>query len=573
MLRQIILCLCLGLMSSSPALELLHDTPARSHVTHGLHGVVSAQEQRASQVGIQILQVGGNAVDAAVASAFALMVTLPRAGSLGGGGFAMLALQADQYQPRFIDFREIAPGRASPAMMLNSQGEIDSDLIRRSWLSVGVPGNVAGLCYLENHFGKLSLARVMRPAITMAQEGFVVKPYLANTLHHYRPMLIQNKATQKMLSHADGREYQFGDIMRRPDLARSLQLIAEQGSDVFYKGQLAEALVASSDQGGGILCLEDLAHYQVIERRPIQGVVGHALIYAAPPPSSGGIALIQTLKILQLLNIGANGTLQNTALSFHTMAEVFNRVFLDRNRYIADPNFVNIPTGELLSPAYLHKLAKNLNAHQHVQSKYLTEKKPGFTEGKNTTHLSVVDHNGSMVALTYSINDSYGSGITVPGTGILLNNTMLDFTLKPPVKGEVSAVLGIRNVIEPYKRPLSSMTPIIVFNRSKVPWLASGSPGGPKIITTVSQLLINLMLYNMPLSEAVQAPRIHTQLFPDVLLVESGISPDTIHLLSKMGHDVQLSRSMGSLQSVMHTPDGLVGFSDTRRAGAGVATY
>ncbi len=573
MFRRMGLLICLGYLSSSPALEILHDTPNRFHVTHGLHGVVSAQEERAAQVGVQMLQSGGNAVDAAVASAFVLMVTLPRAGSLGGGGFAMLALRADHYQPRFIDFREMAPGLATSAMLVNSQGEIDSQQIRRSWLSVGVPGNVAGLCYLEEHFGQLTLSQVMQPAITMAETGIVVEPYLANAMHRYRTIITENKATKKMLSHTDGSEYRYGDIMKRPDLAKSLRLIAEQGPDVFYKGQLAKAIVDSSRQGGGLFRLEDLGHYQVIERAPIQSKIDQFDIYAPPPPSSGGVALIQTLTILKLLGIGADSALQNTALSYHAIAETFNQVFLDRNRYLADPSYRTNPVKKLLRPDYLELMARQINSKHHVDSNDLAEKQSAFMEGENTTHLSVVDTNGSMVALTYSINDSYGSGITVPGTGILLNNTMLDFTVKPPVKGESSPVLGVHNVIEPYKRPLSSMTPIIVFNGSEVPWLASGSPGGPKIITTVSQLLINLMLYHMPLAEAVEAPRIHTQLFPDVLLVESGISPDTIHLLRKMGHDVKLSRSMGSLQSVMHTPDGFVGFSDTRRAGAGVATY
>ncbi len=573
MLRSFGLILLLGCYSLALALEPLHNTASRFHATQALHGVVAAQEQRAADVGVQMMQQGGNAVDAAVATAFALMVTLPRAGSLGGGGFAMLAMPSDAFHPKFIDFREVAPKLSSPTMMLNAQGQLDVESLRHSWLSVGVPGNVAGLCYLEAHYGRLTLTQVIQPAITMAAKGIAVKPYLANALHHYRPLLVQNATTRMMLSRPDGSEYQLGDQMKRPDLAQSLQLIQQHGAQVFYTGSLARKIAQASESAGGLMRMDDLKQYRVIERQPVHQVIHGYHVYAAPPPSSGGVAMLQVLQALNYFDFGRGAVMQNTAQAYHLLAELFNRVFLDRNQYLGDPDFVENPTKQLLSHEHIQSIAQSINTVQHTSSDALIQSKSISNEGHNTTHISVLDQDGGMVALTYSINYSYGSGITVPGTGILLNNTMLDFTLQPPENEHHQVVLGLNNRIAPQKRPLSSMSPVIVFNQDGTPWLATGSPGGQQIITCVTQLLTNILLYHMPLAEATEAPRIHTQLFPDVLLVESGISPDSLALLKKMGHLVQLSRSMGSLQSVMKTSHGRWGFSDSRRAGAGVAVY
>jgi len=564
--------LFLFMQVNSAAVPDYHQTLDRFHAVQGRNGVVAAQEQLAATVGALILKNGGNAVDAAVATGFALMVTLPRAGSLGGGGFMMVALKSDHYQPRFIDFREVAPHDAQLSLMTDEQGNINIKQLSHSWKAAGVPGNVAGLCYIEQRYGKLTLQQVMAPAIDMAVKGIVVQPYLANGLHRYRKVLMADATTKAIFTRADGKLYQSGDVMKRPDLAVTLKAIQQSGSSVFYKGSIAKAIVQASHHDGGFITANDLKQYHVVERKPLTERIDGYQVFTAPPPSSGGIAILQLLQLTQYFNEFHVATSQNTAEEFHLLTELFNYVFLDRNQFVGDPDFVSVPTDRLLSSQHIASIAAAVNRDHHEPSSHLTNRHPGSDEGHHTTHVSTLDNEGSMVALTYSINFSYGSGISVPGTGILLNNTMLDFNLDDTGMNDRLS-LGKNNLIQPGKRPLSSMSPVIIEDKDGMPWLATGSPGGPQIITIVAQLLINLMDYHYSLAVASELPRIHAQLFPDIMYYEAGISPDTLVLLKNMGHQIKQTSSMGSLQSVMHNQQGYWGFSDTRRAGAGVATY
>jgi gamma-glutamyltranspeptidase/glutathione hydrolase len=515
---------------------------------HAAHAMVVSVQRLASQAGVDILRQGGNAVDAAVATGFALAVVYPQAGNIGGGGFMLLRL-ADG-TAHFLDYREKAPAKATRNMYLDAQGNIIPGASTIGYRAIGVPGSVAGMVYAEKKYGKLTLAQVMAPAIRLARDGFALSWAEADEMHD--PELAKFPASRHLFQR-DGNYYQAGEIFRQPELAATLEKIAARPDD-FYHGTMARQIAAAVEQGGGLITAQDLAGYQVKERRPIHGTYRGYEILSAPPPSSGGVALVEALNILEGYNLGALGS--RSAESIHLTVEAFRRAFFDRAEFLGDPDFANIPVAQLVDKKYGQAWRASLDPHHASDSRQL--KRPpefnqleryaaqhpqpvGTREPEHTTHYSVVDAAGNAVAVTTTLNDSFGSRVTVPGLGFLLNDEMDDFTSKPGAPNLYGLIQSPNNAIGPEKRPLSAMTPTIVLDHGKL-FLVLGSPGGPRIITTVANILMGVVDYGMNIQEAVDAPRFHHQWLPDTVDLERGISPDTIKLLQQMGHQVKVQR-------------------------------
>jgi gamma-glutamyltranspeptidase/glutathione hydrolase len=511
---------------------------------HAPHAMVVSVQGLASQAGVDILRQGGNAVDAAVAVGFALAVVHPQAGNIGGGGF-MLVRTVDG-AAHFIDYREKAPGKATRDMYLDAQGNVIPSASTIGYKSVGVPGSVAGMVYAEKKYGKLTLAQVMAPAIRLAREGFALTWAEADQMRD--PVLARFPESRRIFQR-DGNYYQAGEIFRQPELAATLEKIAAHPDD-FYHGEMAGQIAAAIQQGGGLITAQDLANYQVKERQPVHGTYRGYEVISAPPPSSGGIALIEALNILEGYDLGGLGS--HSAESIHLTAEAFRRAFFDRAEFLGDPDFANIPVAQLVDKKYGVAWRSSLDPHHASDSREL-KRPPEFTaleryaaqhpqpvavrEPEHTTHYSVVDAEGNAVSVTTTLNDSFGSRVTVPGLGFLLNDEMDDFTSKPGVPNMFGLIQGPNNAIGPEKRPLSAMTPTMVLKDGKL-FLVLGSPGGPAIITTVANILMGVVDYGMNLQEAVDAPRFHHQWMPDTIFLEKGFSPDTIKLLQGMGHKV-----------------------------------
>ncbi|HXH01787.1 MAG TPA: gamma-glutamyltransferase [Candidatus Competibacteraceae bacterium] len=546
-----------------PAAPLFSDRDIL-HPVYARHGMVASQEQLATRVGVEILKQGGNAVDAAVAVGFALAVTLPQAGNLGGGGFMVLR-KADGTAVA-IDFREMAPSRASRDMYLDEQGDVDSKRSQFSHLAVGVPGTVAGLALAAGKYGTMPLDSLIAPAIELAEKGFPVSQALTDSLENARKTLEPWPATQAIFFKSDGSPWQPGETLVQQDLGRSLRLIAEQGPKAFYEGEIAALIAAEMERHGGLITQEDLKNYRALEREPVQGQYRGYRILSMPPPSSGGVHIVQILNILEEFPLKEMGA--GSAAAIHHMAEAMKRAYADRSEYLGDPDFVKVPVKALTSKDYARALAEQIKPDRASVSAEIRPGDLGPYESDNTTHYSVVDQNGNAVAVTYTLNFSYGSGIVAAGTGILLNNEMDDFSAKPGVPNAYGLIGGEANAIAPAKRPLSSMSPTIVAGEDG--WLlVTGSPGGSRIITTTVQILLNLLEHGMNIAEATAFPRIHHQWLPDELRVEEGLSPDTLGLLREMGHSVVAKPTMGSTQSILRTPDGLFGATDPRsREGA-----
>jgi len=563
---------------SLPSLQLIQPALAepavysardRIHPIFARNGLVVSQEALASEVGRNILKHGGNAVDAAVAVGFALAVTLPQAGNLGGGGFMMVYNRVRQ-NSEALDFRETAPAAANRDHYLNAQGAVDERRIRYSHQAAGVPGTVAGLALAHQRHGRLPWRRLLEPAIHLAEQGFPVSTELAQSLQKARPRMKQWPASLKIFFKADGIAYQPGEKLVQKDLARSLRRIAAQGPKAFYEGEIARKLVADMRAHEGLITLDDLKNYRAVVRQPVRGSYRDYEIVSMPPPSSGGVHLIQILNMLETWPLAKLGS--HSAATIHRLAEAMKRAYADRSEYLGDPDFVNVPVAGLTAKTY----AKELVAHIDLErARPATEIKPGQPqryESEQTTHYSVVDRQGNAVAVTYTLNFGYGSGIVAAGTGILLNNEMDDFAAKPGAPNAYGLIGGDANAVGPGKRPLSSMTPTLVFKDGQ-PVLVTGSPGGSRIITTVLQILLNVIDHRMNIAEATIAPRIHHQWLPDELRVEEGLSPDTVRLLEAMGHSVVVQNAMGSTQSIIRGPGGWYGFSDTRRPGGLAAGY
>ncbi len=547
-------------------------------------GLVAAQEPLASAAGAAILRQGGNAVDGAVATAFALAVTLPQAGNLGGGGFLLLWLPGPSPAHQrgclngapagkqtsgpelaigggtavAVNFRETAPAAATATMFLGPDGQVDRARATRSLLSTAVPGSVAGLALAQRCYGRLPLAQVMAPAIRLAAQGFPVSRELSDSLAAAAPRLQADPVSRSLFLPPPVP----GTLLRQSELAASLRRIAAEGEKGFYRGPVADALMAAMERGGGLITHGDLRAYRARLVRPLRREFrGHAVL--TMPPPGGGLTLLQLLGILEPFDLATTGL--NSAASLHPMAEAMNLAYRDRNALLGDPDQVPVPVERLLSPAHLEALRRRIDPQRHTPAPKLEA--AAATEGTNTTHLSVADRQGGLAALTTTLNFPYGNGISVPGMGFLLNNEMDDFTALPGSANAFGLRQGTANAIAPGKRPLSSMAPTLVFRPDGRPWLATGSPGGSRIITTILQVLLNRMVHGLNLAGAVAAPRIHSQLWPDRIDAEEGLSPDSRRLLEAMGHGVRRVPAMGAANSVeVLAGGGSLGSVDPRRA-------
>ena len=529
------------------------------HPVHALHGMVASESRLASEVGLDVLRKGGNAVDAAVATAFALAVTLPNAGNIGGGGFMMLH-DAKSGKDTAIDFRERAPAAASRDMYLDAQGNVVPDKSLFTQAAIGVPGTVAGMLYALEHYGTRQRAELVAPAVTLARQGFAVDEQLAVTLEAETRHLGAWPASRKIFFNGE-RPLQTGETLRNPDLARSLALIGRDGAKAFYDGPIGAAIVAEARAHGGLITAADLKGYKVVEREPVRGNYRGYQIVSMPPPSSGGVHVVQILNILSHFPLKDWGF--NSARTIHAEAEAMKLAYADRSEYLGDPDFVKVPVKGLTSMAYADELASRIDPAKATPSAAIRPGRPQPHESDQTTQFTVADGAGNVVSVTYTLNTSFGSGIVASGTGILLNNEMDDFSAKPGVANAYGLVGGEANAVQAHKRPLSSMSPTLVLKDGK-PWLATGSPGGARIITTTLQVIVDMIDFGMNPAEASSAVRIHHQWLPDELRIEKGLSPDTVALLSGMGYKVVQLPAMGRTQTIEMTPGGFYGYSDPR---------
>src|SRR5713226_8422860 len=522
------------------------------------HAMVASVHRLASRAGVQMMKAGGNAVDAAVAVGFALAVVHPQAGNLGGGGFMLVRL-ADG-KTHFVDYREKAPAAAWANMYLDAQGNVIEDASIVGYKAIGVPGSVAGMVYAEKKYGRLSLERVTAPAIKLAEEGFALAAEDARDLREDKPL--GQFPESRRIFQQDGNFYKTGDVFKQPDLARTLKRIASNPDD-FYHGAMAQELAVAMRKGGGLITTEDLAHYEVKEREAVRGTYRGYEIISAPPPSSGGVTLIETLNILEGYDLARMRGRPVQAV--HLTLEAFRRAFFDRAEFLGDPDFSRIPVAQLIDKRYGAAWRESIDpAHASVsmdlrrpaifseleQYAALHATPGAIMEPNHTTHYSVVDAEGNAVAVTTTLNASFGSGVTAEGLGFLLNDEMDDFASKQGVPNMFGLIQGPANAIGPGKRPLSAMAPTMVLKDGKL-FLVLGSPGGPRIITTVANILMGVVDYGMNIQEAVNAPRFHNQWLPDVVRVEQWFSPDTVKALEKMGHKVEF----GVQESDKWSPD------------------
>lgn len=547
--------------------------------THASRAMVASVHELASRAGVEMMQNGGNAVDAAVATGFALAVVHPQAGNLGGGGF-MLVRMADG-QVRFIDYREKAPAKATANMYLDAQGNVIPDASLVGYKAIGVPGSVAGMAFAETKYGKLGLPRVLAPAIRLARDGF---PLAWEDAQDLRDPDLAKFPESRRIFQRDGNYYKAGETFSQPELARTLERIA-QNPDDFYHGEMARQIAASVQKGGGLISAKDLAAYDVKEREPILGTYrGEYQIISAPPPSSGGVALVEILNILEGYDLKKFGN--RSAESIHLISEAFRRAFFDRAEFMGDPDFAKIPVAPLIDKKYGASWRASIDPEHASISKDL--KRPAIfseleqyaaahpqlasgIESMDTTHYSVVDPDGNAVAVTTTLNDSFGARVTVDGLGFLLNDEMDDFASKQGVPNVYGLIQGPANAIGPHKRPLSAMTPTIVLKNGKL-FLVLGSPGGPTIITTVANVLMGVLDFGLDIQAAVNAPRFHHQWLPDEILAEDRISPDTIHLLEAKGHKITTRHFWGDGECIEVDPKTgeRLGASDGRNNGKAV---
>lgn len=516
------------------------------HPVHAEHGMVASVHELASDAGVEMMRSGGNAIDAAVATGFALAVVYPQAGNLGGGGFMLIRLRDGTVH--FLDFRETAPGRASATMYQDAQGNVVPGLSRIGYLASGVPGSVKGLVEAERRFGRLGLARVMAPAIRLAREGYRLSWGQARLMSGDRG-LAQFAASRHIFQN-DGKGWKQGDLFKQPLLAHTLERIASKPDD-FYTGAMAREIAADMERGGGLITARDLAAYRVVDRPAVQGTYRDLTVISAPPPSSGGVALIEALNILEGFDLGAAG--RDSAQSMHLIAEAYRRAFFDRAQFLGDPQAVGVPIEQLLDKRYAAQWRRSIDPERASPNESL--ERPALfpdlnkyaaqhpilaraKESGETTHYSAVDEEGDAVAVTTTLNGYFGSRVTIGALGFLMNDEMDDFAAKPGVPNMFGLIQGAANAIAPGKRPLSSMSPTIVLKHGKL-WLVLGSPGGPTIITTVANILLGVEDYGLDIQQAVDAPRFHQQWMPDRLFLEPDrFSPDTVHLLEKDGYQI-----------------------------------
>ena len=546
--------LLLLLLAASGALMARQPVRARQ-------AMVVTCEPQATDVGVEVLRSGGNAVDAAVAVGFALAVTHPSAGNLGGGGFLLLRL-ADG-RATFLDFRERAPLAATRDMYLDDQGHLTAWSVV-GYLAAGVPGTVKGLEAAHRKFGRKPWAELLEPAVKLARDGFPISYGLARSLRN-ACHLFWPYADSKRIFLNRGLYYDPGDRLVQQDLAHTLERIQREGSADFYEGETARRLAADMKTNGGLITLKDLKGYTVEERKPLAGRYRGYEILTAPPPSSGGVGILQMLGVLEGTGFEKSGA--GSAAALHMLAEAMRRYFADRSEHLGDPDFVRVPVAGLLNPGYVAALRASIDPQRATPSSAIRPGKPSPDESAETTHYTIVDGEGNVAAVTYTLNGGYGSGVTATGLGFLLNNEMDDFAAKPGAPNMYGIAHGERNAIRPRSHPLSSMTPTIVLRDGRF-HLALGSPGGPTIINTVLQVLVNVLDFRMNVQDAVDFPRIHHQWLPDELRMERGFSPDTVALLAARGHKILLGRSQGETAAVLDDGVWLQGAADGRSEGA-----
>jgi gamma-glutamyltranspeptidase/glutathione hydrolase len=540
--------------------------PRAPVAVHADHGMVVAQEARAARAGLDVLKAGGNAVDAAVATGFALAVTYPRAGNIGGGGFLLIHLAAS-HEDIAIDYREAAPAAATPGMFLDDKGEADPRKSRDSALSIGVPGTVAGLALALEKYGsgKFTLAELIAPAIALARNGIDVVDDLADSLPDAQSRLARWPSTAPIFLNSDGTVLGPGQNLVQGDLAATLAGIARDGPRGFYEGVVAEKLVAAVRAAGGIMTLDDLRNYRAVLRAPVRGNYRGYDIISMPPPSSGGVHLIEMLNILEGYRLAELGA--GSPLSLHVTIEAMRRAYADRAMFLGDPDKVKVPVAGLTAKPYAAALRAGIDLTRATPSADIRPGNPGAHEGDNTTHFSIVDRDGNAVANTYTLNFSYGLGLVAAGTGVLLNNELDDFTAKPGAANAFGLVGFEANQPGPGKRPLSSMTPVIVLMDGR-PFLVTGSPGGSRIITAVLQVIVNAIDFGMTIADAVAAPRVHHQWLPDEVMAEPELPAATIAALRSLGHTIVVKPPGTSANSIEITRAGLDGAADSRTRGA-----
>jgi gamma-glutamyltranspeptidase/glutathione hydrolase len=554
---------------NSSAQQAIYSASAIHHPVVGKKGMVATQHDEATKAGLEILQKGGNAVDAAVAVGYCLAVVLPRAGNLGGGGF-MLVYDAEDKATKAINYREMAPKSAHRDMFLDDQKDVDRERYFMSYQSSGVPGTVAGLSMALEKYGTMTLEEVMEPAIKLAEEGFVVTYDLERVLRTYEERLRKWPETEKIFYKGETGFYEAGDILKQPDLAWSLKQIAKHGPKAFYGGAVGKRISKDMADNEGLITNKDLKNYKALFVEPQWGDYRGYQVATMPPPSSGGVHLIQMLNILEGFPLNYLG--HNSAESIHLMTESMKLAYADRSEYLGDPLFWDVPDKGLTSKGYADELRRQIKRLQATPSSEIAPGKPTDYESNETTHFSIVDADGNVVSNTYTLNFSFGTGIVAKGTGILLNNEMGDFSAKPGIPDAFGLLGGEANAVQPGKRPLSSMTPTIVFKDNEL-FLVTGSPGGSRIITTVMQLILNVIDHKMNIADATHASRIHHQWYPDVLFLEMGISADTQMKLIAKNHRLAKRNAMGSTQSIMKIENRLLGASDPRRPDATTRGY
>jgi gamma-glutamyltranspeptidase/glutathione hydrolase len=526
--------------------------------------MVVTQEPIAADVGLAVLKAGGNAVDAAVATGFALAVTHPFAGNLGGGGF-MLIRMADGTST-FIDFREKAPAAATRNMYLGPDGKPTRDSLV-GWRASGVPGSVRGFEYAQKKFGKKSWASDVNPAVKLATKGFPVSYALSESLRNSTKLLEQFPDSKRIFL-KNGEFYQAGEVFRQRELGATLARIKKYGSKDFYEGEIAKKFAAAMQANGGTIALEDLKAYQTAERKPLSGHYKEYEVITSPPPSSGGIGILQMLGILEGSGYEKGGA--GSAAAIHYMAETERRFYADRSEYFGDPDFFKVPIGKLLDPRYIATRRTSIDPEHATPSSQIRPGELSGYETGDTTHFNVVDKDGNAVAVTYTLNGGYGSGVTLPGLGFLMNNEMDDFAAKPGEPNLFGLVQGEANAIQPGKRPLSSMTPTMLLKDGKL-FMLVGAPGGSRIINGVLEVILNVVDFHMNAQDAVDWPRFHHQWMPDKLYLERGVSPDTVAKLQAMGHNVESSEKtavvIARVEAIVSDKGWLQGGSDGRGSG------
>ncbi|WP_234180589.1 MULTISPECIES: gamma-glutamyltransferase [unclassified Sphingopyxis] len=540
----------------------LLEYPSIHSPTVGTRGMVVSQNAIASEVGAKILREGGNAVDAAIAVGFALSVTLPRAGNIGGDGY-MSVYDAASGEVRVIDFRSVAPRAATPAMFVDNRGK-ERAVASYGYLAPAVPGTVAGFDYAHRKWGKLSWDKIVAPAIALAADGVRLSADEAFVFSWGKERLSKSAAGKAAFYKPDGSLYQKDEVMKRPDLAWTLGEIAQHGADGFYKGEVARRIAADMKAHGGLITLDDLAAYRPQERAPLVGSYRGYTIYTAPPSSAGGATLLNILNQLEHFDIKAMGA--NSAASLHVMAEAMKLGYVDRYRALGDPAFVTAPVGGFISKAYAAERAKLIDPARAKPIDAMPFGDPLRYESPSTTHFSVADKDGNVVSTTFTLGSDFGSGVMIAGTGILLNNEMNNFSHEQAWEAQRTGTPPPLNAMEPGKRMLSTQMPTIVMKDGK-PWIVTGTPGGSTIITSVVQVLVNVIDHGMNIAEATHQPRIY-QGASDTLRVEPNFNPDTVAALKAMGHPITSDETMGSEQSIMIDKGLFLGAADPRRPGA-----